>query len=152
MFFPYYWPFVSDQWSVFSHHNGTVMHSFKDCSVVSAEQTVKLRVICPVMTLMWRHSLHWRYNDHDIFSNHQPRRCLLNHLFRRRSKKTSKLRVTGICAGNSLGPVNSPHKGPVTRKMFSFDYVIMCVLTRFPSEGADTNWRGGRLTIKMSSY
>ena len=28
--------------------------------------------------------------------------CLLNHLFRRKSKKTSKLCVTGLCAGNSL--------------------------------------------------
>ena len=27
--------------------------------------------------------------------------CLLNRSFRRRSKKTSKLRVTGLCAGNS---------------------------------------------------
>ena len=34
--------------------------------------------------------------------------CLLNRLFRRRSKKTSKLRVTGLCAGNSPGLVNSP--------------------------------------------
>ena len=33
-------------------------------------------------------------------------------------KKTSKLRVTGLCVGNSPGPVNSPHKGPVTRKCF----------------------------------
>ena len=39
--------------------------------------------------------------------------------------KTSKIRVTGLCAGNSPGPVNSPHKGPVTRKMFPFDDVIM---------------------------
>ena len=30
--------------------------------------------------------------------------CLLNHLFRRRSKKTSKLRVTGICAGDRWIP------------------------------------------------
>ena len=35
------------------------------------------------------------------------------------------LRVTGLCAGNSPGPVNSPHKGPVTQKMFPFDDVIM---------------------------
>ena len=49
-------------------------------------------------------------------------------LFRHRSKKTSKLRVTGLCAGNSSGPVNSPHKGPVTRKMFPFDDVIMFIL------------------------
>ena len=41
---------------------------------------------------------------------------------RRRSKKTSKLRVTVLCVGNS--PVNSPHKGPVARKMFHYDDVI----------------------------
>ena len=69
--------------------------------------------------------LHWRHNDHDSVSNHQPHDCLLNGLFRRRSKKTSKLRVTGLCVGNSTGPVNSPHKWPVTRKMFPFDDVIM---------------------------
>ena len=40
-------------------------------------------------------------------------------------RKTSKLRVTGLCVGNSPEPVNSPHKGPVTRKMFPFDDVIM---------------------------
>ena len=70
-------------------------------------------------------SLLWRHNDHDFVSNYQPHGCLLNRLFRRRSKKTSKLRVTGLCVGNSPGPVNSPHKGPVTRKMFPFDVVIM---------------------------
>ena len=46
-------------------------------------------------------SLHWRHNGYDSVSNHQPHDCLLNRLFRRRSKKTSKLRVTGLCAGNS---------------------------------------------------
>ena len=70
-------------------------------------------------------TLRWRHNDHAGVSNHQPNGCLLNRLFRRRSKKTSKLRVAGLCAGNSPGPVNSPHKGPATRKMFSFDDVIM---------------------------
>ena len=70
-------------------------------------------------------ALHWRHNDHDGISNHQPHGCLFNRLFRRRSKKASKLRVSGLCVGNSPGPVNSPHKGPVTRKMFPFDDVIM---------------------------
>ena len=69
--------------------------------------------------------LHWCHNDHGGVSNHQPRGCLLDHLFRRRWKKTSKLRVTGLCAGNSPGPVNSPHKGPVMWKMFQFDDIIM---------------------------
>ena len=73
-------------------------------------------------------TLHWRHNDHDGVSNHQPRGCLLNRLFRRRSKKTSKLRFTGLCVGNSPGPVNSPHKGPVTRKMCPFNDVIMCLV------------------------
>ena len=41
--------------------------------------------------------LQWRHKGCDSVSNHQP----LNRLFRRRSKETSKLRVTGLCAGNS---------------------------------------------------
>ena len=48
-------------------------------------------------------ALGWRHNDHAGVSNHQPHGCLLNRLFRRKSKKTSKLRVTGLCAGNSPG-------------------------------------------------
>ena len=47
--------------------------------------------------LAFRLSLHWRHNDHDGVSNHQPHGCLLNRLFRRRSKKTSELCVTGLC-------------------------------------------------------
>ena len=46
-------------------------------------------------------ALQWRHNGRDDVSNHQPHDCLLNRFFRRRSKKTSKLRVTGLCAGNS---------------------------------------------------
>ena len=46
-------------------------------------------------------SLRWRHNGLDSISNHQPHDCLLNRSFGRRSKKTSKLRVTGLCVGNS---------------------------------------------------
>ena len=67
----------------------------------------------------------WCHNGRDGVSNHQPRDCLLKRLLRRKSKKTSKLRVTGLCAGNSPRPVNSPYKWPVTRKMFQFHDVIM---------------------------
>ena len=52
--------------------------------------------------------LQWRHNEHDSVSNHQPHDCLLNRLFGRRSKKTSKLRVTGLCAGNSPGTGEFP--------------------------------------------
>ena len=43
-----------------------------------------------------------------IVSSHQPHDCLLKRLFRHRSKKTSKLRVTGLCAGNSPGTGELP--------------------------------------------
>ena len=58
-------------------------------------------------------------------SNHQPHDCLLNRLFTHRSKKRSKLRVTDLCVGS---PVNSPHIGPVLRKMFPSDDVIMFIV------------------------
>ena len=53
-------------------------------------------------------TLQWRHNGRGSVSNHQPHDCLLNRLFRRRSKKTSKLRVTGLCAGNSPGTGEFP--------------------------------------------
>ena len=43
----------------------------------------------------------WRHYERDGVSNYQRFDCLLNRLFKRRSKKTSKLRVTGLCEGNS---------------------------------------------------
>ena len=45
--------------------------------------------------------LQWRKNERDGVSNYQPHDCLPNRLFRRSSKKTSKLRVTGLYEGNS---------------------------------------------------
>ena len=58
-------------------------------------------VIKIVITPTSPYSLHWRHNGHDSVSNHQPHDCLLNRVFRRRSKKISKLCVNGLCAGNS---------------------------------------------------
>ena len=56
-------------------------------------------------TCFWHNTPHtalqWRHHERDDVSNHQPHDCLLNRLSRRRSKKTSKLRVTGLCAGTS---------------------------------------------------
>ena len=46
-------------------------------------------------------TLRWRHNQRDDVSHHQRLDALLNRLFRRRSKKTSKLRVAGLCDGNS---------------------------------------------------
>ena len=67
---------------------------------------VKWRPYCPGGDEL--NPLRWRHNDHAGVSNHQPHGCLLNRLFRRNSKKTSKLRVTGLCAGNSPGTGEFP--------------------------------------------
>ena len=73
-------------------------------------------------------TLQWRQNERDGVSNHRRLDCL----FRRRSKKTSKLRVTGLCEGKS--PVTGelpavtgefPAQKPVTQKMLPFDDVSM---------------------------
>ena len=55
-----------------------------------------------------RKSLRWRHNGRDGVSNHQPRDCLLNRLFVRKSKKTSKLCVNGLCVRNSPGTGEFP--------------------------------------------
>ena len=70
-------------------------------------------------------------NGHCGVSNHQPHHCLLNRLFGCNSKKASKLRVTGLCVGNS------PHKWPVTRKIIPFDDVIMCLCLPWINETVD---------------
>ena len=54
-------------------------------------------------------TLQWWHNEHNGVSYHQLHDCLLNRLFTRRSK----------------WPLNSPHKGPVTWKMFPCDDIIM---------------------------
>ena len=73
---------------------------------IDGKYDLKLQSIIPGVSHAWdilwlNMSLQRRHSDHDGVSNHQPHGCLLNRLFRRRSKKTSKLRVTGLCAGNS---------------------------------------------------
>ena len=80
--------------------------------------------LCRCSTYTYRHhpghqSLQWSHNECDGASNHRLLDGLLNRLLKFKSKKTSKLRVTGFVK------MNSPHKGPVTREMFPFDDAIM---------------------------
>ena len=44
----------------------------------------------------------WHHDECNGISNHWRLDCFLNPFFRRKSKKTSKLHVTGLCKGNSL--------------------------------------------------
>ena len=63
--------------------------------------------------------LRWRHNGRDSVSNQQPHDCLLNRLFSQSSASLAFVR------GSHRVPVNSPHKWPVTRKMFPFDDAIL---------------------------
>ena len=78
-------------------------------------------------------SLQWRHNEHTGVSNYRRPDCLLNRLFRRRSKKTSKLRVTDLCKGNS--PVTSvfPSQRPTDAENVS-------VWWRHHVTGLNTGW------------
>ena len=73
----------------------------------------------------YANSLQWRHNGRDGVSNHQAHHCSLNRLFRRRSEKTSKLRVTGLCAGNSPATGEFPAQRARNADMFPFDDVIL---------------------------
>ena len=78
--------------------------------------------------------LQWRHNGRDSVSNHQPHDCLLNRLFRCRSRKTSKFLVTGLCAGNSPGTGEFPAQMARNAENFPFDDVIMTVPDRNPNQ------------------
>ena len=61
-------------------------------------------------------ALQWCHNERDDVSNHQLHNCLLKRVFSRRSKKTSKLRVTGLCEWNSPVPGEFPAQGASNAK------------------------------------
>ena len=67
----------------------------KGSQVMIWSNTATLPIFSKSFTLQWRH------NESDCVSTHQRLDCLLDRIFRLRSKKTSKLRVTDLCAGNS---------------------------------------------------
>ena len=75
---------------------GLLLSHFKSCLHMYCHHTESIS-----RNMYWTYPLQCRQNGRDSVSNHQPNHCLLNGLFGHRSKKISKLRVTGLCAGNS---------------------------------------------------
>ena len=76
-------------------------------------------------------TLQWRHNERDGVSNRQPHDCFFSTFYsdadqRKHQSSASLAFVRGI----HRGPVNSPHKWPVTPKMFPFDDVIMNLFPR----------------------
>ena len=103
---PHNWPFVRriHEWPLDKRqvargrlpcHDDIIQNIY----VISNRYVAKKTALFSLMTLKCG-TLLWRHTGRDGVSNHQPRDCLLNLSFRRRSRKTSKLRVTGLCEGN----------------------------------------------------
>ena len=125
---------------LFSHINGppslSVVPRDRTRSVESSDNSVVATVYCfggwsvdivihVIFVLESWMTLRWRHNDHSGVSNHQSHGCLLNRLFRCKSKKHQSSASLAFVREIHRGPVNFPHKWPVTRKMFPFDDVIM---------------------------
>ena len=80
-------------------------------------------------------SLQWRQNEPNGVSNHRRLNCLLKLLFRRKSKKTSKLRVTGLCEVNSPVACGFPVKrASNTENVYTWwchhDDKLVCIIYR----------------------
>ena len=115
------------------------------------------------LTFLYNVTLHWRHNEHDGVSNHHHDDCLLNRLFRHRSRKTSKLRVTGLCEGNSAVIGEFPAQRASTAENVSIWWrhhstqchgcnVNLCVQCVFPGWAVCGDVRGARSReLSMSS-
>ena len=71
-------------------------------------------------------SLRWRHNGRDCVSNHQPHNCLLNRYSGADQSKHQSSASLAFVWGIHRGPVNSPHKWPVTRKIWWRHHVNRC--------------------------
>ena len=96
-----------------------IVNSIKNRCITTTKQSTKGHVHvrygqhcthrCPIVRPWddYMNSIETRYHYVDVIMSTMASQitnqtdCLLNRLFRRRSKKTSKLRVTGLCEGNS---------------------------------------------------
>ena len=70
----------------------------------------------------------------------QPQYCLFNRLLRLRSKKTSTICITGLCAGNSPVTGEFPTQKASNAEKLLFDDVIMNRGTLFLSDAAACDW------------
>ena len=93
---------------------------------------------CGNFWVLSSYTLQWRHNGHDSVSNHQPHDCLLIHSFR-----TSKLRITGLCAGNSPGTSEFPAQMASNAENVSIWWRHHGIRRKGPycSEGHITYWK-----------
>ena len=125
------WAFVKGihRWLVDPSHKWPVVLKAFPCHDVVTWRTWR-RNIMP---------LQWRHNGRDGVSNRKPHDCLLNRLFRRRSKKTPKLHVTGLCAGNSPVTGKFPAQRASDAENISIWWRLRVLLTRWHIFGVSFN-------------
>ena len=99
------------------------------------------------MYLQMPQLLQWRHDERDGVSNHRLLDCLLNCLLGAEQRKRQSSVSLAFVRGTYRWPMDSPHKGPVKRKMFSFDDVIMHLVARGPF----STQKLGDLQTRMSS-
>ena len=106
-------------WTKFILHGSFTMSSNSQELLIGSIWIISHRIFTPFgCSLISYSTLQWRHNECAGVSNHQPHDCSLNRVFRHRSKKTSKLRVTGLCKGNS--PVTSEFHAQMTSNAENF--------------------------------
>ena len=95
--------------------------------------------------------LQWRHNKRDWVSNHQTHDCVLNRLCRGRSKKTWKLRITGLCEGNSPEtgefPAQRASNGENVFIWWRHHAKIMCIIHGMNDDHHNVNLRYGDVSI-----
>ena len=136
--------------SIYSHNKYTIDHKTHDAPALyiimpHSEQKLFWMVNCGIWNRCivgypdnYEHklrfvvfSLQWRHNERDSVSNHQPHDCFLNRLFTCRLKKTPKLHVTGLCAGNSAGAGEFPAQMASNAENFSIWWRHHVVVIRY---------------------
>ena len=105
----------------FLHYNDVIMSSM-------ASEITGVAIVCSTVGSGADQRKHhqWRHNGRDGVSNHHPH-CLLNRLSSAHQRKHHSSTSLAFVRGIHRWRMNSPHKKPVTRKMFAFDDVIMTV-------------------------
>ena len=78
-----------------------------------------------VIYIISQFPLRWRHNGRDGVSNHQPHSCFSTVYSVEDHREHQSSALLALVQGSHRRPVNSPHKWPVTRNMFSFDGVFM---------------------------
>ena len=104
--------------------------TFKLRGYISIFQSIDVISSLDLKVLSFSRKLQWRHKEHDGGSDHQPHDCLLKVYSGADERKHQSSASLAFVLGIHRWPVNSPHKGPITRKMFPFDDVISVYMVK----------------------